>query len=264
MAKAELRHRLADVLRLIGIERAGQPGLHVAERAGARARVAHDHEGRVLLLPALADVRAAGLLAHRVQAVLLHDALRLRIAARDRRLDADPVRLAQYGRIRPMRLLGMARARRRGQIVDDDGHRKPSLAPYLRSAAMRRKCTRCSAGNQPGNHRSAPARAPPAMVDDGVLAEDQRHGRYRNHSEEAGDQRGPSASGDMRRRCIWMFRCAAIGRAGNGKVQTVATGVTGEPTAPGSRSGGAVSRKRLRLCARSQSASSLRYQISPR
>ena len=31
------------------------------------------------------------------------------------------------------------------------------------------------------------------------------------------------------------------------KVQTVATGVAGEPTAPGSRSGGAVSRKRLRL-----------------
>ena len=51
---------------------------------------------------------------------------------------------------------------------------------------------------------------------------------------------------------------------GNRAVQTVATGVTGEPTAPGRRSGGAVSRKRLRLRARSQSASSLRYQISPR
>ena len=45
---------------------------------------------------------------------------------------------------------------------------------------------------------------------------------------------------------------------------TVATGVAGEPTAPGSLSGGAVSRKRLRLCARSQFASSVRYQISPR
>ncbi len=45
---------------------------------------------------------------------------------------------------------------------------------------------------------------------------------------------------------------------------TVATGVAGEPTAPGRRSGGAVSRKRLRPLARSQSASSVRYHISPR
>ena len=39
---------------------------------------------------------------------------------------------------------------------------------------------------------------------------------------------------------------------------TVAIGVAGEPTAPGRRSGGAVKRKRLRLCARSQRASSLK------
>ena len=37
-----------------------------------------------------------------------------------------------------------------------------------------------------------------------------------------------------------------------GDSQTVATGVSGEPTMPGSRSGGAVSRKRLRSCSRSQ------------
>ena len=45
---------------------------------------------------------------------------------------------------------------------------------------------------------------------------------------------------------------------------TVATGVTGEPTAPGRRSGGAVRRKRLRLLARSQSASSESRHSSPR
>ena len=45
---------------------------------------------------------------------------------------------------------------------------------------------------------------------------------------------------------------------------TVATGVAGDPTAPGRRSGGAVSRNRLRPLARSQSASSVRYHISPR
>src|SRR3954452_13185466 len=92
MVQGEPRDRLCDMPWLIGIERARQPGLHVAERAGARARIAHDHEGRVLLVPALADIGAAGLLAHGVQAVFLDDAVRLAIAARDRRLDADPIR----------------------------------------------------------------------------------------------------------------------------------------------------------------------------
>jgi len=53
-------------------------------------------------------------------------------------------------------------------------------------------------------------------------------------------------------------------RASQGCRHTVATGVAGEPTAPGSRSGGAVSRKRLRLFALSQSPSSDSRQISPR
>src|SRR3979490_2981226 len=47
-------------------------------------------------------------------------------------------------------------------------------------------------------------------------------------------------------------------------VHTVATALAGEPTAPGSRSGGAVSRKRERPLARSQSARSDNSQISPR
>ncbi len=52
-----------------------------------------------------------------------------------------------------------------------------------------------------------------------------------------------------------------LGRTGSG--QTVATGVSGEPTIPGIRSGGAVSRNRLRSCSRSQAANSWRYHISP-
>src|SRR5262245_65602547 len=48
--------------------------------------------------------------------------------------------------------------------------------------------------------------------------------------------------------------------AGNDRdlVHTVAIGVEGEPTAPGRRSGGAVKRKRLRLWARNQRASSVK------
>ncbi len=75
MGKPELGRRGGDVLGLGGIERAGQSGLDVAEGAGPRAGVAHDHEGGVLFLPALADIGAAGLLAHRVQAVFAHDPL---------------------------------------------------------------------------------------------------------------------------------------------------------------------------------------------
>ena len=73
----------------------GMPVLHVAEGAGAGAGVAHDHEGGVVLRPALADVRAARLLADRDQAVLAHDRRRLAIDRRARRLDADPVGLAR-------------------------------------------------------------------------------------------------------------------------------------------------------------------------
>src|SRR5258708_21533297 len=46
--------------------------------------------------------------------------------------------------------------------------------------------------------------------------------------------------------------------------QTVATGVAGDPTAPGRRSGGAVSRKRERFLSRNHSARSFSHQISPR
>ncbi len=80
MGERKLGGRLRDVLGLGRIERSGQAGAHVAEGAGARAGVTHDHEGGVLLVPALADIRAAGLLAHGVQAVRAHDRLRIAIA----------------------------------------------------------------------------------------------------------------------------------------------------------------------------------------
>ncbi len=103
MLKPERGNGVRHMLRLGLVERPRQPGLHVAEGAGARAGVAHDHHGRVALLPALADVRAAGLLADRVQAVLAHDLGRARIARRAGSLHANPRGLALHGRIRPRR-----------------------------------------------------------------------------------------------------------------------------------------------------------------
>ena len=66
--------------RLTQIERSWQSGLYIAERARARARIAHDHERRVFLFPALANIRTAGFLANRVQAVVAHDLLSGEIA----------------------------------------------------------------------------------------------------------------------------------------------------------------------------------------
>ena len=63
MGEPEFEGGFRDVFRFRGIERAGHAGLDVAEGAGAGAGVAHDHEGGVLLVPALADIRAARLLA---------------------------------------------------------------------------------------------------------------------------------------------------------------------------------------------------------
>src|SRR4029453_9338336 len=91
MGKPELEGRLRDMFRLVGVERTGHAGLDVAERASPRAGVPHDHEGGVLLVPALADVRAARLLADGDEAVLLDDLPRVRIAAGVRRAHPDPV-----------------------------------------------------------------------------------------------------------------------------------------------------------------------------
>ena len=119
MLEPKLRDRAADIVRLVRIERAGQARLHVAEGAGARAGVAHDHHGGVAMRPALADIRARRFLADGVQLVLAHDLPRRGIFAADGRLDPDPVRLAQDGTVGPVRLFRMAR---RG-AVDNDGHR---------------------------------------------------------------------------------------------------------------------------------------------
>ena len=73
MGEAELLDRIGDVLGLVRVERARHAGVDVAEGAGAGAGVAHDHEGGVLLLPALADIGAARFLADRDELVLAHD-----------------------------------------------------------------------------------------------------------------------------------------------------------------------------------------------
>ena len=122
MAEAHLLDRMGDAGRLTRVECRRNAGGDVTEGAGTRADLAHDHEGGVLLVPALADIGAAGLLAHRHQFVRTHDLARFRIALGYRRLDANPVGLTQHFLVRPMGLLGVAGARCGGYRIENRDH----------------------------------------------------------------------------------------------------------------------------------------------
>src|SRR5205085_9269169 len=82
---------------------------NIAKGAGAGADGAEDHHRRVLFLPALVDIRARRLLAHRVQVELAHQPARRVILRRARRLDADPRRFARARGVRPRRFFRMAK-----------------------------------------------------------------------------------------------------------------------------------------------------------
>ena len=108
MLQSKLGDGVSDFGRLVGVEGTGQASAHVAESAGARAGVAHDHERRVLLRPAFANVGAASLFADGHELVLAHDALRLGPFCGAGSLHADPRRLALYGRVGAVCLFRMA------------------------------------------------------------------------------------------------------------------------------------------------------------
>src|SRR5699024_11836361 len=60
----------------------------------ACAGVATDEEGRLAILPAFEDVRAAGFLAHRVEALAVHALLHRGVFRAHDRAGLDPFRLA--------------------------------------------------------------------------------------------------------------------------------------------------------------------------
>jgi hypothetical protein len=95
--QAQLGDGLGQVERLVLVQRVGAAVAHVAERAAARALVAHDHEGGRAVAEAFADVRAGGLFAHGVQVAFAQDLLDL-VEARGRAagLHADPFGLLEH------------------------------------------------------------------------------------------------------------------------------------------------------------------------
>ena len=140
--------------------------------------------------------------------------------------------------------------RGRGPLDRDDRHGRRRAPRSARSAST-------SAATSPASRSatsSTPAAAPSSSGDRrGGQATPTTHG-VPNFSSSRAERRA------RREAAAWTGSVPV--RASGG--QTVAIGVSGEPTMPGRRSGGAVRRKRLRSCSRSQVASSWRYQSSPR
>ncbi len=94
VAQAHPRDRARHARRLERVVPRRLAGLHVAEAAASRARVAEDHERGGSALPALAHVRAGGLLADGVQVLLADQLAQLAVALAPGRRDLEPRRLA--------------------------------------------------------------------------------------------------------------------------------------------------------------------------
>ena len=135
MAEPHLRHRAGDAQRLERVVEGRLAGLDVAEAAAARAGVAEDHERRRAALPAVADVRAGGLLADRVQALVADHPVELAVALPARRRHLEPARLAaaEGQRVRPEHLQHVHAARVRSRA---GAHAWKGIQERQRSGSM--------------------------------------------------------------------------------------------------------------------------------
>src|SRR5262245_19326060 len=111
VVEIQRRDGVGDPARFCRVDRRWPAMRHRAVRAGARADVAEDHEGRGAVVPALADVRALRFFADRVEIQLAHQALEPQVARRAGGAHLQPVRF------------GSSRWRRRsGRQRNDTGH----------------------------------------------------------------------------------------------------------------------------------------------
>jgi hypothetical protein len=88
MREPERGDRLGDTPRLVWVEKIGPAGRDIAEGTRAGADAAEYHDRCMLLLPTLADIRAARLFAHCVERQLAHQPACRLVFGRARRLDA--------------------------------------------------------------------------------------------------------------------------------------------------------------------------------
>ncbi len=73
MIKPQDSDSLSHADRLLMIKPQRAPRFYIAEAAASGTNVPEDHKGGGFLIPALADIWAAGALAHRVQTFIAHE-----------------------------------------------------------------------------------------------------------------------------------------------------------------------------------------------
>ena len=183
VGQAHPLHGVGHPLGLAGVERQGMAGVDLAEPAGPGAPRAVDHEGGGPVGPALVDVRAAGLLAHRDQVEVAEVVLEPEVVVAHAGLDPQPGRLARGQRApRPSGSTpdrrsrrSSARAPRRSppRRTRDTGHRlrarrrpRPSVTRWTSSAGPHDRLGRGDDRIDHLGHRRTgtlrpPARSPP-------------------------------------------------------------------------------------------------------
>ena len=109
MAQAHARDRARHAGGLERVVPGRRARLDVAEAAAPRAGVAEDHEGRGAALPALADVRARGLLTDRVQVLRADQRAELAVALAARRRHLEPRAACARAAVAPRRRAPAAR-----------------------------------------------------------------------------------------------------------------------------------------------------------
>ena len=143
--QAQPRDRLRDPARLVGIERAHLAVRDRAVRAIARAYVAHQHEGGGAMRKAFADIRAARLLADRMQLQLAENRFGAKIFGRHRRAHFDPVGMFAFSASTDPQ----PRARR----LNESAHSGRGLIDFVVVEHGRAKLSRIALANSRHRHR---------------------------------------------------------------------------------------------------------------
>ena len=93
VAQVKIPHGLGDTTRLVLVVLRGTARRDIAEVAAARAQGTTEQEGRLAILPALVNVGAAGLGAHRVQALRVRERAHVLVVLASLGGRADPLGL---------------------------------------------------------------------------------------------------------------------------------------------------------------------------
>ncbi len=122
MLQPHLRRGLDDILRLVGVDGAGQARLDVTKGAGPGAGIPQDHHGGVLFIPALANIGTGRLLTDGDQPLGFHNLSGFTIPFGDRGLYPNPAGFPLDRAVRPLLLLRVPGRGLCRFIIDEGDH----------------------------------------------------------------------------------------------------------------------------------------------